>query len=38
VAALGRVGADVLLASDDPSPSGGWSGSLGPDRAVVVRG
>ena len=38
VTALGHVGAEVLLASDDPSPTGGWSGVLGPDRAVVLRG
>jgi glycosidase len=36
VTALGLVGAPVLLASDDPSPANGWSGSLGPDRAVVL--
>ena len=38
VTALGAIGAEVLLASDDPTPTAGWSGSLGPDRAVVVRG
>jgi len=38
VTALGRVGAEVLLASDDPAPAGGWSGVLGPDQAVVLRG
>ncbi len=38
VAGLGRIGAEVLVASDDPSPAPGWSGTLGPDRAVVVRG
>ena len=37
VTTLGLVGAPVLLASDDPSPVSGWSGSLGPDQAVVLR-
>ncbi len=30
------VGAEVLLASDDPAPAGGFSGVLGPDQAVVL--
>ncbi len=38
VAALGKLGTEVLLASDDPAPSDGWSGVVGPDRAVVLRG
>jgi alpha-glucosidase len=31
------VGAEVVLASDDPGPSGGFTGALGPDQAVVIR-
>ena len=38
VTALGLVGAPVLLASDDPAPASRWSGSLGPDQAVVLHG
>ena len=38
VTGLGPAGAPVLLASDDPAPAGRWSGSLGPDRAVVLHG
>ena len=33
----GSIGAEVLLESDDPEPSGPFSGVLGPDQAVVVR-
>ena len=38
VSALGLVGTPVLLDSDDPAPTHGWSGTLGPDRAVVLAG
>ena len=38
VTALGWVGAEVLLASDDPAPTAGWSGVLDADQAVVLRG
>jgi alpha-glucosidase len=31
------VGPNVVLASDDPAPSGGFTGVLGPDQAVVIR-
>jgi len=31
------VGAEVVLASDDPEPSSGFTGVLGPDVAVVIR-
>jgi len=31
------VGAEVLLASDDPALTDGFDGLLGPDQAVVVR-
>jgi alpha-glucosidase len=33
----GSIGAEVLLVSDDPDPSGSFTGVLGPDQAVVVR-
>ena len=33
----GSIGAEVLLVSDDPDPSGPFTGVLGPDQAVVVR-
>jgi alpha-glucosidase len=36
--AVGGVGADVLLASDGTVATAGWSGVLGPDQAVVLRG
>jgi hypothetical protein len=36
--AVGGIGAPVLLASDDPSPTLAWSGVLGPDQAVVLHG
>ena len=32
------AGAEVLLVSDDTASFGGFSGVLGPDQAVVVRG
>jgi alpha-glucosidase len=31
------VGAEVVLASDHPGSSGGFTGALGPDQAVVIR-
>ena len=36
VASLALAGATTLLASDDPSPTEGFSGLLGPDQAVVL--
>ncbi len=33
----GCIGAQLLLASDDPEPATGFTGVLGPDQAVVLR-
>ena len=38
VTAVGAIGAEVLLASDDPSPTAGWSGGSGPTRPSSLRG
>ncbi len=38
IAMASLAGAEVLLASDGTATTGGFSGVLGPDQAVVVRG
>ena len=38
IAMASLAGAEVLLASDGAATTGGFSGVLGPDQAVVVRG
>ena len=33
----GSIGTEVLLASDDPVPSGPFTGALGSDQALIIR-